>query len=93
MDATQLIRLAEKGMDGRHPMHGFPIQNGVEHAVGYALLALVDEQKVIASQLAGIDITLGRIAKALEQSAESKPTSEPEPKRRLWLPTRRRAEA
>jgi hypothetical protein len=74
-------------MDGRHPTCDFPIQDGTEHAVGYALLALVDQQQRTNAQLAAIDITLSRIAKALERKPETIPVAEP--KRRLRFPTRR----
>jgi len=85
METNQLIRRAEKAMDGDHPEYGWPINNGSERAVPYLLLALVREQQAIGVQLAGLDATLGRIASALEQrNAEPAPAPTPETKRHWW---------
>jgi hypothetical protein len=92
METENLIRLAKKGMDGKHPTCDFPIQNDTEHAVGYALLALVDQQQRTNVQLAGINSTLSRIAKELEQRPQSAQTVPPaEPQRRRWFASRRNA--
>lgn len=90
MDTDRLIRMAEMGMDGRHPTCDFPITNGIEHAVGYALLALVDQQQRTNAQLAGIAISLDRIANTLAKPSPA-PEPAPEPQRRRWLPSRRNA--
>ncbi|MFD8545624.1 hypothetical protein [Streptomyces sp. NPDC059649] len=86
------VRRAEKGVDGKHPIHDFVIKDGSAAAVPHALLALVTEQQATNAHLASIADSLGRIAAALEELAvKEAPTPEPEPKRRLWLPTRRTA--
>ncbi|MFB7738322.1 hypothetical protein ACFC08_28820 [Streptomyces sp. NPDC056112] len=91
MDTPELIRRAEKAMDGKHPQHDFPIKGGAQEAVPYLLLALVKEQRATNWHLNGIADSLARIAKALEQKPEPAAESQPEPesKRRLWLPRRR----
>ena len=90
MDTSELIRRAESGLKGNHPEHDFPVPGGASEAgAGYALLALVAEQRSTNWHLNGIADSLSRIAKALEQGPESVAPPEP-PKRRLWLPTRRR---
>lgn len=91
MNTDDLIRSAEKSMAGEHPTYDWPIQNGTEKATAYALLALVAEQQRTNAQLASIDSSLSRIAKALEQLPE--PTPKAQPALRLWLPGRRRAGA
>lgn len=83
MDTPELIRRAEKAIDGRHPQHGFPIGDGDQAAMPYLLLALVKEQRATNWHLNGI-------AKALEQRPEPDAEPQPEPKRRLWLPGFRR---
>jgi hypothetical protein len=90
MDIAELTRRAERAIDGRHPEHTFPINDGGQRATPYLLLALVQEQQHLASQLADVNATLDRIAAALERHPEAAAASEVEPKRRLWLPTRRR---
>jgi len=89
MDTTELIRRAEAAMDGKHPQHGFSINDGDQAAVPYLLMGLVKEQRATNWHLEGIANSLSRIAKALEQKPEPAPT--PEPKRRPWLPSRRSA--
>jgi hypothetical protein len=89
MDTAALIRDAETAMDGKDPEYGWPINNGFERAVPYLLLALVREQQAIGTQLAGLDVTLSRIASALEQrNAEPALAPTAEPKRRWWQPGR-----
>ena len=91
MDTSELIRRAESGLEGNHPEHGFPVPGGASEAgAGYALLALVAEQRATNWHLNGIADSLSRIAKVLEERPAPAATPEPEPKRRLWLPTRRR---
>jgi hypothetical protein len=90
MDTSELIRRAESGLKGNHPEHGFPVPGGASEAgAGYALLALVAEQRATNWHLNGIAHSLARIAKVLEERPEPVEAPEP-PKRRLWLPTRRR---
>ncbi|MEE6264910.1 hypothetical protein V2E29_04515 [Streptomyces diastatochromogenes] len=74
------VRRAEKGVDGEHPMYGWSVKDGPQRAVPHALLALVTEQQATNAHL-------DRIAAALAKPAAEAPA--PEPKRRLWLPTRR----
>ncbi|MCX5537818.1 hypothetical protein OG785_45510 [Streptomyces sp. NBC_00006] len=91
MDTAELIRRAERGMRGKDPEHGFPIDSGHAEAIPYLLLALVREQQAIGAQLAGLDATLGRIAAALEQdNAQPELAPVTEPKRRWWQPARRK---
>ena len=86
MDTTELIRRAERGMRGKDPEHGFPIDDGHAEAIPYLLLVLVREQQAIGAQLAGLEATLGRIAKALEQrNVQPEPAPSNEPKRGRWL--------
>ncbi|WP_274916540.1 hypothetical protein [Streptomyces sp. WZ-12] len=80
------IRRAEKGVDGKDPMHGWSVQDGSQRAVPHALLALVTEQEATNAHLASIADSLDRIAAALDKSAIEPSTSQP--KRRLWLPAR-----
>lgn len=89
MNTEQLIRSARDGIAGKHPEHGWRIEDGTERAIAYALLALVAEQQITNSQLASLDITLGRIAKALERAPQS--ASDPAPKRRLRFAVRRKS--
>jgi hypothetical protein len=90
MTTADQIRKAKKGLDGLHPLHDFPIQDGEIHAVGHALLALVSEQQTTNSHLAGIASSLDRIAAALERQAVAPtPGTAPESKRSFWLPSRR----
>ena len=89
MDTSELIRSAERALDGKHPQHGFSISDGDQAAMPYLLMALVKEQRATNWHLDGIADSLSRIAKALEQKPE--PVIGPQPKRRLWLPGRRTA--
>lgn len=84
------VRRAEKGVKGKDPYHGWSIQTGPAEAVPHALLALVTEQEATNAHLASIAGSLARIAVALERPVVREvPVVEPEPKRRLWLPSRR----
>lgn len=76
----QHLTTVRRRLDGRDG-HGLRITSteGEQQAVLYALLALVSEQQATNVQLA-------RIADALQQQPKA---VEPEPKRRLWLPSRR----
>lgn len=78
----QHLTTVRRRLDGRDG-HGLRITSaeGEHQAVLYALLALVSEQQATNIQLA-------RIADALQQPKAVAP-AEPEPKRRLWLPSRR----
>ena len=87
MDTTRLVRAAEKGIDGRHPQHGFAVQDGNRQAIPYTLLALVSEQQRTNAALDRIADSLDRIANATEKHEPA--VAEPEPKRRVWLPGRR----
>ncbi|QBJ94442.1 hypothetical protein D0Z67_29170 (plasmid) [Streptomyces seoulensis] len=91
MDTPELIRRAERALDGKHPKHDFPIPDAPQAAMPYLLMALVKEQRATNWHLTGIADSLSRIAKALEQQPEpaQAPQTEPQPKRRLWLPNRR----
>jgi hypothetical protein len=92
MDTAELRRRAERALNGRHPEHTFPINDGEQRATPYLLLALVQEQQHLTSQLAEVNIALSRIAKALEQHTEHAAASEAKPKRRLWLANRHNRE-
>jgi hypothetical protein len=83
-----LLRQARTALDGKHPEHGFPIQDGHHNATAYALVALATEQKATNWHLASIAHSLTRIADALQAPA---PTVQPEPRRRGWPFTRRNA--
>jgi hypothetical protein len=92
METPELIRRAETALDGKHPQHGFSINNGSQAATPYLLMALAEEQRATNWQLNGIADSLSRIAKALEQRDEQPaPAPKPEPKRRWWQPNRRNA--
>ncbi|WP_329143496.1 hypothetical protein OIU91_06085 [Streptomyces sp. NBC_01456] len=84
------VSRAEDGVDGKNPMNGFSAQDGPQRAVPHALLALVTEQQATNAHLAQIADSLGRIAAALDKPAAEEPPAS-EPKRRLWLPSRRNA--
>ena len=84
----QLLRQAAKGLEGKHPLHGFPVDNATDMGAAHALVALATEQQTTNAHLASIADSLARIADAMNQPA---PSSEPEPKRRFWLPGRRTA--
>ncbi|MER8003043.1 hypothetical protein [Streptomyces sp. NPDC095613] len=88
MDTTDLIRRAKYGLNGKHPSHGFPIQDGANQATAHALVALVAEQQATNQHLASIAESLAALAAT--QQPPGNHTPEPEPKRRLWLPSRRR---
>lgn len=76
----QHLATVRRRLDGKDG-HGLRIDSreGEQRAVLHALLALVSEQQATTVQLA-------RIADALQQP---KSVAGPEPKRRLWLPSRR----
>jgi hypothetical protein len=84
----QLLRQASKGLEGKHPLHDFPVGNGTDMAAAHAVVALATEQQTTNAHLASIADSLTRIADAMNQTALP---PEPEPKRRLWLPGRRTA--
>lgn len=84
MTATDtLLRQARTALDGKHPEHGFPIQDGYQDATANALVALATEQKATNWHLASIAHSLTRIADALQAPV---PTvqARPEPRRRGW---------
>lgn len=85
MDTTTLIRQAKNGLNGKHPTHAFPIKGGANEATAHALVALAVEQQATNQHLASIAKSLAVLAASAQH-----PTAESEPKRRLWLPARRR---
>lgn len=89
MDANTLIRQSRKALDGRHPEYGFPINNGSERATAHALVALAEQQQETNRHLASIAESLATLAAATTTPPSTVPP-EPEPKRRLWLPARRK---
>lgn len=87
MDTAELIRHAERGMRGRDPEHGFPIEGGHLEAIPYLLLVLVREQQAFSTRLVDMNATLNRLAAALEQRnepPEPAPAPAVEPKPRWW---------
>ena len=84
----QLLRQAAKGLEGKHPLHGFPVDNATDMGAAHALVALATEQQTTTAHLASIADSLARIADAMKQPTLS---PEPKPKRRLWLRARRTA--
>lgn len=88
MNITTLIRQSHKALDGRHPEHDFPINNGSEKASALALVALAEQQQETNRHLASIAESLAALA-AAPATPPNAAAIETEPKRRLWLPTRR----
>ncbi|MBH0246065.1 hypothetical protein I3W98_29435 [Streptomyces cavourensis] len=89
MDANTLIHQARQALGGRDPEHGWPIKNGPERASAHALVALAEQQQETNRHLSSIAESLVALA-AASIKRPSVPAAEPEPKRRLWLPTRRK---
>ncbi|MFD6149468.1 hypothetical protein [Streptomyces sp. NPDC060243] len=93
MDTSKLIAAADRALDGRHPEHNWPIDNGMETAAAYALVALAHEKRKTNAQLASIGVSLNQIDRALTALVESRKAETtalaPEPRRRLWPRTRR----
>ncbi|MFJ9988541.1 hypothetical protein ACIQUD_31790 [Streptomyces globisporus] len=84
-DANALIRQAKQAIDGSH--HAIPARDGHKHAIGRALVALAEQQQETNQHLASIAQSLAVLAAAT--AAPANPDGS-EPKRRLWLPTRRK---
>ncbi|MFE5958917.1 hypothetical protein [Streptomyces rubiginosohelvolus] len=89
MDASTLIYQSKRALDGDHPRHGFLIKDGPEQASAHALVALAEQQQETNRYLASIAESLATLADA-STNRPSAPATDPEPKRRLWLLTRRK---
>lgn len=89
MDANTLIHQSKWALEGDHPHHRFPIKDGAEQASARALVALAEQQQETNRHLASIAKSLAALAVATTKPPSAVP-AEPEPKRRLWLPTRRK---
>ncbi|MFE7485498.1 hypothetical protein [Streptomyces sp. NPDC057552] len=85
MDTDTLIYQARQALGGRNPEHGWPINNGPERASAHALVALAGQQQETNRHLASIAESLAALVAETAQAPAG-----PEPKRRLWLPTRRK---
>lgn len=77
-----LLFQAAEALDGKHPQHGFPIDNGTQEATAHALVALAIEQQTTNELLA-------RIANALDRQTAAPAAAEPP--RRRWFSGRRNA--
>ncbi|MEU8623284.1 hypothetical protein [Streptomyces sp. NPDC048669] len=87
MDASTLIRQSKKALNGKDPIHDFVIKDGAKWASAHALVALAEQQQETNVLLASVAESLASLAAAATQPPAASAT-EPEPKRRLWLPVR-----
>ncbi|MFB7649327.1 Pycsar system effector family protein [Streptomyces sp. NPDC056084] len=65
--AAELRGRAVKALDGEHPRHDWPINNGPEVATAHAALAAAAELADVTDRLIAIDVDLARIAEAAEE--------------------------